>query len=177
MRPAVFLDRDGTLIEDRGDLRRPDEVVFYPDTAASLRRLGERFALFVVTNQGGIARGTIRPEEAAHVNAHVVAELAAEGVRIEAVYVCPHVRADACSCIKPNPHFASLAARTHEIDLARSFAVGDHPHDVHFARAFGGRGIYVLTGHGAKHRTDLDGHAAAVVPGIGEASQWILRNP
>lgn len=171
--PAVFLDRDGTLIEDRGQLRSPSEVVFYPDTIPALRRLGERFRLFIVTHQPGIATGLASADEVARVNAHVVAELNRAGIAIAAVYCCPHRREDNCDCIKPRPFFLNQAARAYSVTLPRSFVVGDHPHDVALAEQVGATGIYVLTGHGARHRATLP-PGRTVLPGIREAVEWIL---
>jgi D-glycero-D-manno-heptose 1,7-bisphosphate phosphatase len=170
---AVFLDRDGTIIEDRGYLRDPGEVVFLPGAFESLRRLGEEFRLFIVTNQSGVARKEITPRDVDIVNAHVVAELAAAGVEIVEAYVCPHCREDGCSCIKPHPHFLHEAARRYGVDLARSFTVGDHPHDVEFGHAAGGLGIYVLTGHGVRHRPELSA-GLAVAADIRQATDWML---
>jgi histidinol-phosphate phosphatase family protein len=171
----VFLDRDGTLIEDRGHLANASEVVFYPDTIEALRRLQERFLLFLVTNQPGVARGLITIADVDRVNARVLSHLAEHGVTITAVYVCPHQRSDGCRCIKPNPHLPLKAATEHGVDLRRSFTVGDHPHDVELAQAVGARGIYVRTGHGSKHLAELPS-GEIVVAGIGEAADWILRH-
>lgn len=154
-RPAVFLDRDGTLIEDVGFLRDAAGVRFYPQTVPSLRRLNAAFDLFIVTNQSGIALGRVSADEARAVNDHVVRRLAEAGIQIKAVYCCPHQRSDGCECIKPNAYFARLAEREHGIDLARSFVVGDHPCDMELAHNVGARGIYVLTGHGSKHRDEV----------------------
>ncbi len=173
LRPAVFLDRDGTVIEDRGHLAEPSEVAFYPGAVEALRRLQERFLLFLVTNQSGVARGIITLEDVDRVNARVLSYLGEHGVTITAVYVCPHQRADGCPCIKPNPYFLHKAAAEHGVDLRRSFTIGDHPHDVELARAVGARGLYVRTGHGAKHVADVpDGEI--VTSGIAEAADWIL---
>jgi D-glycero-D-manno-heptose 1,7-bisphosphate phosphatase len=176
LRPAVFLDRDGTVIEDRGHLAEPSEVVFYPGAVEALRRLQERFLLFLVTNQPWVARGILTLEDVDRVNASVVSHLAGQGVTITAVYVCPHERADGCACIKPNPYFLHQAAAEHGVDLQRSFTIGDHPHDIEFARAVGARGVYVRTGHGAKHLADVPG-GEIVTSGIAEAADWILRHP
>lgn len=173
-RPAVFLDRDGTLIEDVGFLRDVAQVEFYPRTISALRQLND-FALFIVTNQSGIALGHIRAEEAQTVNDYVVRCLAEEGIRIREVYCCPHQRSDGCECIKPKPHFLRVAERDHDIDLARSFVIGDHPSDVEFAHSVGAKGIYVLTGHGAKHRAELSA-AETVVADIAEAAEAIATS-
>jgi len=172
---AVFLDRDGTLNEDRGHLANPDDVVFFPQAAPALARLGGRYRLFIVTNQRGVAEGILTPEQVEAVNRHVVAVLARAGVAISRVYTCPHLRSDGCACIKPNPHFLHRAAQEFGLDLARSWVVGDHPHDVELARRAGALGLYVLTGHGAKHRAELS-PGTVVVPGIAEAVDWILAH-
>jgi len=173
LRPAVFLDRDGTLVEDRGVLAEPVDVVFYPDTVNALRRLQDRFLLFVVTNQPWVTRGIITLEQVNRVNAWMVSYLAEHGVAITAVYVCPHDREEGCDCIKPRPYFLRKAAKDYGVDLKRSFTVGDHPHDVEFARSVGARGVYVRTGHGGKHLHELD-PGEIVTSGITEAADWIL---
>jgi histidinol-phosphate phosphatase family protein len=172
-KPAVFLDRDGILMEDAGFLRDVAQVDFYPQTFSALRRLGD-FVLFIVTNQSGIAKGHIRTEEARAVNDHVVRRLADAGTKIQALYCCPHQQTDGCECIKPNPYFLRIAERDHEIDLTRSFVVGDHPSDVELAHTVGAKGIYVLTGHGEKHRAELR-VPGTVVADIGAAADVILR--
>ena len=175
MNKAVFLDRDGTIIEDRGNLGDPSEVVFYPESFEALGRLGEHFLLFIVTNQRGISDGLVSRAQVDAVNAYVVARLAEEGVRITDVYVCPHKRSDGCECIKPNTYFLDEAAERYEIDLRQSFSVGDHPHDVQFGVNAGGGGIYVLTGHGRKHSPEL--HPDTVVTdGIAQAADYIQKS-
>jgi len=174
--PAVFLDRDGTLVEDRGHLRDPQQAVFFPETVAALRHLKDKFLLFIVTNQPGIAEGTLTPDDVRRVNDDLVRRLAEAGIPVRDVYVCPHRRSEGCPCIKPNPHFLKEAAVAHGLDLGRSYVVGDHPHDVELARRAGARGVYVLTGHGVKHRNELS-KDVVVVPGIREAIEWILAQP
>ena len=172
--PAVFLDRDGTIIEDRGHLRDPSQVVFFQDTFDALRRLQEHFLLFVVTNQPGVSEGVLTRSDVDQVNAHIVARLAEEGVRIENVYVCPHRRIDGCACIKPQPYFLAKAIAGRQVDVRESFVIGDHPHDVLLARNAGAFGIYVLTGHGARHFGELP-KRTLVVTGIREAATHILK--
>lgn len=172
-RPAVFLDRDGTLMEDSGYLADPERVVLFPETVPALKRLADAFLLFIVTNQSGVSRGLLRDEEVRRVNDRVVRTLAEAGIEIREVYCCPHQRSDGCACIKPNPHFGRLAERDHGVDLAGSFVVGDHPADVEFAAGLRARGIYVLTGHGEKHRSEV-GVPCIVAEGIAGAVDEIL---
>jgi L-threonylcarbamoyladenylate synthase len=172
VQPAVFLDRDGTLIEDRGHLGDPSQVAFFPETFPALRRLGGQFLLFIVTNQNGVSKGVTTLEAVRRVNEFVVHRLAEEGIEIREVYCCPHERSDGCECIKPNPYFPRQAERVHGVDLAHSFMVGDHPPDVELAANVGARGLFVLSGHGAKHRHELR-VPCEVVPGISEAADRI----
>ena len=169
---AIFLDRDGTLIEDRGFLRKPSEVHLIPDVIESLRLLADRHLLFIVTNQTGVGEGALAMRDVDTVNRHLLGIFAASGVDIASVFVCPHKRTDDCACIKPKPYFLEKAARDYALDLSSSFVIGDHPHDVDLARNAGARGVYVLTGHGVKHQSEL-ADDAVVVPGIKEAVEWI----
>lgn len=171
-KPALFLDRDGTLIHDRGYLRNPDEVHFYEQAAPALKKIQDHFLLFIVTNQSGISRGVQTKQEVAKVNEFVVDQLENQGVHIQALYSCPHQREDNCKCMKPNPTFAIQAANEHGVCLEKSFSIGDHPHDIEFGRQFGGTGLYLLTGHGNKHRHELTGKEL-VFENIKVAINWI----
>ncbi len=172
---AVFLDRDGTIVEDRGHLRDPDEVVFFPDTFEALQKLQKHLLLFVVTNQPGVAEGLITRSDVDRVNAHVIGVLAEQGVEIRDIYVCPHGRSEQCLCMKPKPYFLREAAERYGIDLSVSFTVGDHPHDVQLAANAGAAGIYVLTGHGVKHLHELPDDTQ-IAYGIGHAAEMILSS-
>lgn len=173
-RAAVFLDRDGTIIEDCGDLCKPSQAVFFPETIPSLRRLRDYFSLFIVTNQSGVAKGTISMHAVDRVNAHIASYLADHGIPIAATYVCPHERASGCHCIKPKPYFLRKSERDFNIDLKRSYVIGDHPHDMELAHNVGAIGIYVLSGHGMKHREEMSDDVI-VTDGIEEATERILQ--
>lgn len=172
----MFLDRDGTIIDDCGHLSRPEQVVFFDDTVPALLQLQEYFDLFIVTNQSGVGKGIISMEDVARVNTHVLSHLTASGVHIIETYVCPHTTFDNCRCMKPKPYFLQKAEKAHRIDLAASYVIGDHPHDVAFAKNAGASGIYVLTGHGMHHRDALFPGQTTVVPGIREAAELILSD-
>ena len=174
LRPAVFLDRDGTLIEDRGHLSVPEQVVFFRDTVPALLELQKEFLLFIVTHQSGIAKGLVTADEVEAVNRHVVAYLAEAGIVITHVYCCPHDRSERCHCIKPNPYHLHQAATNFGVDLARSVVMGDHPHDIELGRGAGATGIYLLTGHGEKHLGGLP-CGAIVTKGIGHASRLAIQ--
>jgi len=125
-----------------------------------------------VTNQAGIADGRISLDDANRVNSSIVTAFADARVEITDVYVCPHSRSDNCVCIKPKPYFVKKAAKDYYIDLQQSFVVGDHPHDIQLANNVGARGIYVLTGHGHKHLTELP-EDTEIATGIMEAAEKI----
>ncbi|MHB1357870.1 MAG: HAD-IIIA family hydrolase, partial [Anaerolineae bacterium] len=175
-RPAVFLDRDGTLIEDIGVLAAPDQIKLFPDTVAALSALQRKYLLFVVTNQPGIAEGAISADQVAIVNRTLGDLLSQKGIHIEKWYVCPHTRKDECQCIKPNPMFLLEAAKEYDLDLPRSFMIGDHPHDVLTGDTVGVYGLFLLTGHGRKHLGELPPEKL-VFHSISDAAKWISSFP
>jgi histidinol-phosphate phosphatase family protein len=155
-RPAVFLDRDGTITDDPGYLKDPADVKLLPGAGASLARLNAAgYLAIVITNQSGIAREKLTWEQYRRVAARLDELLAAEGAHLDATYVCPHApeRDGPCPCRKPGLQLFQRAAAEHRIDLSRSWWVGDRIGDVEPARALGGRGLLVLTGHGSDHQT------------------------
>jgi D-glycero-D-manno-heptose 1,7-bisphosphate phosphatase len=172
---AIFLDRDGTIIEDKGYLKRPEDVVFFPNSFEALRMLGDFFELLIVTHQNGVAEGVLSLEEVEDVNEHIARVLESHGVEILRIYTCPHRSSDSCMCHKPKIYFMNEAARDYSLDLSRSYVIGDHPHDIEFAKNAGATGVYVLTGHGRKHYHELPEGAAAVCDDVMAATRWILE--
>ncbi|HMM34886.1 MAG TPA: HAD-IIIA family hydrolase [Thermoanaerobaculia bacterium] len=158
---ALFLDRDGTLIAERGFLADPKGVRLAPGAAPLLARFAsEGTSLFVVTNQSGVARGLTRWDEVSAVNAEVERRLAARGVPIAGWLVCPHhpegrVReyAVACRCRKPGTLLHRRALRRHGLAAERSAVVGDKWDDVGAGLALGAIAGHLLSGHGREHRT------------------------
>ncbi|MBN2145157.1 MAG: HAD family hydrolase, partial [Candidatus Aureabacteria bacterium] len=172
---AIFLDRDGTIIEDSGYIRHPDEIIFIPGAMEALKALQEQFLLFVVTNQSGVSRGILSLDEVNRVNEHLRAELAREKIFIREIYVCPHQRSEGCVCIKPNTYFIDLSRMKYALDVPASYVIGDHPHDMDFASNVNATGLYVLTGHGLKHSSALR-KDTLVFKDILDASLWILKD-
>jgi len=183
-RGAVFLDRDGTLIEEVGYLDRVERVRLFPWSVAAIRALNDaNIPIVLITNQSGVARGFFTEAVVDEFHRHIGKLLAAGGARLDAYYYCPHHRdgkiaqyAFACDCRKPGRGLVDRAARDLNVDAARSFTVGDRWLDVALARNIGGRGILVRTGYGAdEERRAPDGLAAyAVVNNLVEAASWIL---
>ena len=152
--PALFVDRDGTLIEDPGYLADPDGVRVLPGVPAALRRFREAgHALVIVTNQSGIGRGLYGWEDYDAVAARLRAELAAEGVVIDAEYACGHAPETACDWRKPAPGMMAAATARLGLDLSRSLLAGDKHADIAAAAAAGlPRAAHVLTGQGTRER-------------------------
>jgi len=179
-RPAIFLDRDGTIFEEMGYLNHISRVHVFPFVAGAIARLnGVGLAVVVVTNQSGVARGIFPESLVAEVQARITAELAAGGAHIDAFYYCPHVKEQGCDCRKPLPGMLVRAAKEHGFDLRRSVVVGDRYVDVAMAHSVGAAGVMVKTGFG---RGDLEYHGAqwprqpdAVAEDLAEAADWILR--
>jgi histidinol-phosphate phosphatase family protein len=143
LRRAVFMDRDGTLIHDVGYPNDPGAVRLLPGAAIALAKLKELgFLLIVVSNQSGIGRGLVTPEQARQVHAEVESQLADFMVRLDGAYYCPHAPEDGCVCRKPSPGMLLRAARELSIDLNRSFMVGDKISDLEAGRAAGCHTLY-----------------------------------
>ena len=135
--PALFLDRDGTLIVDTGYPRDPALVEVLPGALESLRELQRIYKLVIISNQSGIGRGRITQAEADAVHARVVEVFAAGGVELAGSYYCPHAPDAGCRCRKPEPGMILDAAAELDLDLARSVMVGDKPSDLDAGRAAG----------------------------------------
>ncbi len=166
---AVFLDRDGTIIEDSGYLADPASVRLLPGAAEAIARLNRAgLPAIVVTNQSGIARGLL-DEEAYAATVRRLGELLADaGARIDAHYHCPHhpVLTGPCECRKPGPLLYRRAAAEHRLQLARCWWVGDRLRDVLPAGELGGRGLLV----GRADATEAAGASAAGFPVVRDLS-------
>jgi D-glycero-D-manno-heptose 1,7-bisphosphate phosphatase len=181
---AVFVDRDGTLIEEIGYLDRPERVSLFPWSIAAIRALNRAGMRVVMTsNQSGVARGFFTTAIVDEVHRHLAELLAAGGARIDAYYYCPHHPdgkvaefARACDCRKPGPGLVERAERELGIDPRRSFTIGDRWLDVALARRVGAQGVLVRTGYGAteEDRPQAGLEADAVVDNLVEAVSWIL---
>ncbi|NJN26121.1 MAG: HAD family hydrolase [Cyclobacteriaceae bacterium] len=172
-RAAIFIDRDGTLIDDVGYIKKISEVRFYPFTIEALSLLQPHFCFFIITNQSGIGKGLTTEDEVSVVNQYIVETLKKEGINIEEVYSCPHKSEDDCACKKPKTQFIEKANEQHDIDLNKSFIIGDHPSDVQCGINAGIFPIYLLTGHGTMHQHEIDAETV-VCPNILEASKYII---
>ncbi|MDT8306294.1 MAG: HAD family hydrolase [Anaerolineae bacterium] len=152
MRPAIFLDRDGVIIENRADyVRSWADVAIYPQALAALARLkAARWPVIIVTNQSMVGRGLVSLADAEAINQRLVTTIASNGGQIDRVYMCPHAPDAACGCRKPQPGLLLQAAEELALDVKGSILVGDALTDIEAAQAAGvGRAALVLTGRGA----------------------------
>ncbi len=185
-RPAVFLDRDGTINEQMGYINHISRFQLLPGVGEAIRLLNEHaLPAIVVTNQSGLARGYFPESLLVEVHDKMNRQLAEAGAVLDGIYICPH-HPEAkeerfrrrCDCRKPRPGLLYAAAREHNLDLARSYVVGDRFSDLAAAAAIGARGVLVLTGYG---RGDLQyigpGHRCRpdhVAEDLLSAVRWIL---
>jgi len=149
--PALFLDRDGVIMENRANyVRTWDDVAIFPQAVAALARIRNMpFKIILVTNQSAVGRGLITLEEAQTINDRVINEVERGNGRIDAAYICPHAPSDNCNCRKPLPGLLLQAAADHAIDLSRSIMIGDALTDVAAGQNAGvGQTILLLTGRG-----------------------------
>jgi D-glycero-D-manno-heptose 1,7-bisphosphate phosphatase len=180
LRPAVFLDRDGTIAEEVGYLNHASRFRMFPFAAAAVHRLNEAgLPVIVVTNQSGVGRGYFPESLVRTVNDLMAQQLAKEGAKIDAIYYCPHTSSENCSCRKPKTGMLDRASMEHAVDLPSSFVVGDRYGDIELARNARARSVLVRTGYG---EGELAWHAAKwpvqpnfVAEDLTQAVNWILR--
>lgn len=188
-RPALFVDRDGTLTEEVGYVNHPRRLRLLPRSAEAVRRLNQAAVpVVVVTNQAGVARGYFSSDVLTAVNDELLRQLKEAGAAVDGVYVCPHhpsageppYRQD-CDCRKPRPGLLTRAAADLALDLTRSAVVGDKPSDLEAAARVGARGVLVLTGYGLgewEYRRAAFPVAPDHVAGdLLDAVEWFLAGP
>lgn len=162
MRPAVFLDRDGTLIKDQPYRDTPAGLRLLPNVVRGLRAwVASGYVPVIVTNQSGLARGLFTRKTLDLIHARLLGLLKKAGVRVAAIYVCPHLAngkvrryARVCACRKPKPGLLKRAARELKLDLGSSVMIGDSPKDVEAGKAAGAQALLL----GKDARDLLDAH-------------------
>lgn len=183
-RRAVFLDRDGTINEEKDYLHRIEDFAFIPGVPAAIRRLKEAgFLVIVVTNQSGVGRGYYSMEDVDRLHRHLQDKLAESGTAVDAFYVCPHHPTEGvghflrdCDCRKGRPGMLLQAAAEHGIDLERSFMVGDKAADIEAGEEAGCRSMLVLTGYGAEESRKSTEKDWPRFASLVEAVEAILRH-
>lgn len=157
-KPYIFLDRDGTINKEKDYLYRIEDFEFEDGCVEGLRLLQDKgYGLVVITNQSGIARGYYTLEDANRLHAYMTEQLKEAGVALERVYLCPHGPDDHCECRKPKIGLYRQAMEELQIDMARSYMVGDRVRDIEPAQHFGSRYALVQTGHcGSEDLSKID---------------------
>jgi histidinol-phosphate phosphatase family protein len=172
---AVFLDRDGTVIVDPPDERvdRLDKIQLFPDSIEALRLLATLdYGVILITNQAGIAEGRIDEAGFERINSRVIEILQESGVKILKTYMCPHIAADNCDCRKPKPKMVLDAASDFEVDLEKSWIIGDHESDVKAGLNAGTKAILVKTANKPEDSDD----ATYTAPTLLDAIKYIANH-
>ena len=178
MHPALFLDRDGVIIENRADyVKSIAEVEFIPQALEALARLATRgHHTVIVTNQSAIGRGLLTQATLDAIHAYVLEHITAAGGRIDGIYVCPHHPAEQCECRKPAPGLFLRAAHELDIDLSASVMIGDNLTDVLAAQAVGAKPILVSTGLGAAQQLSVVNGSVVRCHDLAHAVETLLHS-
>lgn len=188
---AIFLDRDGTINEEVGYLDREDKLQIIPSAYEAIRLINKAGCkAVVVTNQAGIAKGLFTEAFVRNINDRIQSALRERGAFLDRFYFCPHHPTDGvapyrtvCDCRKPAPGLLLQAADDLDIDLARSYMIGDRYRDIETIHRTGGKGVLVMTGYGQALTQDAGPDQANdknkpdhVAADILEAVRWILKD-
>ena len=181
LRPAIFLDRDGTINVEVNYLRSPDELRLIDGAAESIKQLrAAGFLVIVITNQSGIARGFFTHETLDAIHLRLREQLAARGAAVDAIYVCTHHPDDNCECRKPGSSLYLQAAREHGIDLSRSLMIGDKDTDLLAAKKLHMPSVLVKTGFGEAQLASVarwtDYQPVYIADDLRAATRWVLSN-
>lgn len=187
LRIGIFLDRDGTINEEVDFLQSPNELTLIPGSADAIREANKHgWKVFIATNQSGIARGLLTEDALNRINATLISELQQRNAHIDAIYYCPHhptvgaapYRTE-CDCRKPNTGMLLRAAREFDVDLSKSFVIGDRMIDVQTAINVGATSILVLTGYGREELKlckERDVHIDYVAENLYDAIQHVKES-
>ena len=172
-RPAIFLDRDGVIIVEKNFLRDPEEIEFYPGAIEALKAIGDVYIKIVISNQSGVARGYFTSADVEKINDHISSILKMSGIGIDAWYFCPHGPDDDCQCRKPRPGMILEAAEEFNINMSKSWIIGDKSSDIDAGRASGLNTILVKTGYGGSEPGATVSKADYTASDISEAIKYI----
>lgn len=183
MNKAVFLDKDGTIIEDVNYLKHASQIKFIPGSVEAIKMLNKAgYKVIVISNQSGIARGILTEDMLQAIDKNLHKRLLHQGAYLDGMYHCPHHPEHGlypykkeCSCRKPNPGMLLKAAKDHDIDLAQSYMIGDHPTDIEAGKKAGTKTIFVLTGHGKEEKDRIKEAPDQIVESLLEAVKQILE--
>lgn len=171
---AIFLDRDGTINNDSGYVHKPEDLLILPGVIEGLQLL-KMYKLFIITNQSGIGRGYYTTEEFLIFNNLLVKKLNENDIVIENTYYCPHVPDADCTCRKPNTKHLKDAEKSYNIDLARSYVIGDQASDMEMGRRGGCKTMLVLSGHQKKEHKNVSAKPDIIVDNLYEGAKFITE--
>ena len=173
MKKAVFLDRDGVIIEEKEFAYKTKDCILLPNSIKGLKLLKD-FILIIVTNQSGIGRKIFTEKDYLDFNNHLIKELKVNKIKISKSYFCPHVHEDNCKRRKPKTISLNKARKEFNIDIKNSYMIGDKKSDFDFGRNGKLKTIHVLTGYGKKFQKNVSPDYVAA--DLFDAAKWILKN-
>lgn len=183
MERAVFLDRDGTIVEDVGYPHERSKIKFLPRVSKAIKLLNENgFKVIVITNQAGVARGYFTEETVREINRYVQESLAKQGAFIDMIYYCPHhiegiieEYSKECYCRKPNPGMIEQAVHEFGIDLKNSFVIGDKISDIEAGQRAGCKTILLAGEEPLNNEREITLIADHAAPDLYEAVKWLVK--
>lgn len=187
-KPAVFIDRDGTVNEQMGYVNHPSRFVILPGVAEALRMLNdEGYLAIIVSNQSGVARGYFPIELLYNIHSLMEETLLKEGAKVDGIYFCPHYPKGSvpeysfeCDCRKPKTGLIDQACKDFDIDMPRSFMIGDHYTDMELADRLNVKGILVKTGYGSGvveyNLPSVKSKPCFIAEDLLDAIKWIIKN-
>ncbi|MDY6855206.1 MAG: HAD family hydrolase [Thermodesulfobacteriota bacterium] len=185
---AVFMDRDGTIIDELGYLKDPNDLNIIPGAVDAIRLINRaQMKAVIVTNQSGVARGYLSEEILGNIHQRLLERLMKKDAYIDAIYYCPHHPNEGdlryrktCNCRKPYPGMLDMAAKDLKVDLERSYVIGDKIIDMRLAHRVGAKGVLVLTGYGKNEVKLIDdalkSRPHCIAEDILKAVDWILSD-
>lgn len=182
MNKAVFLDKDGTIIEDVGYMNSPQQIKFLPGSIEAIKMLNETgFKVVVISNQAGVARGLVTEDMLQTIDKVLHRGILNGGAHLDGIYYCPHhpehgvyPYKQVCECRKPHPGLIKKAQHDLQIDLSQSYMIGDKATDIEAGKGAGTKTIFILTGCGKEEREKLESPPNHTAENLLEAVRWIL---
>ena len=176
MARAVFLDRDGTINKDTGYLHKIKDFRILPGAFKALKKISEKYLLFIVTNQSGIGRNRFKSNDVERLNNYIEERMKKNSVHIKKIYYCPHLEKDRCICRKPETFFLEMAKKEFNIDLKASYVIGDKESDIMLGKNAGCRTVLVLTGKIKKKDSEnISAKPDIIARNLSEAADMILK--
>jgi len=173
MQPAVFLDRDGVINKEIHFLHEPEKFEFLPEVIDAVKQIQNmHYRIVIVTNQGGIGLGYFTKEDFFKVNSKMLGEFSKNGINIDKIYFCPHSKSEKCNCRKPKTGMFDRAKKELNIDMKKSFTIGDMNSDIEAGKAAGTKTILVETGHG---KSEKKGNPDKIANNLQNAIAWIKQ--